>query len=348
MDPAKGRPIVDSVSAGITVAAVQARSLPGQVAANLEHARPLVERAAGRGARLVVLPELFSCGYVPNRAVWDAAEPRDGRTSRWLAETAGRLGIYLGAGGLESDGSDFYNTFTLAEPGGTIVGRAYKTNAEAAIFRRGVAEHLIPTPAARIGIGICADNQFSAQLRLMRERRAELILMPHAWPTPARVSGLVSEADVAAHQARMIELPVLYARALGVPVVFVNQVGPLLPIGGIRGRLKDPANGRLRGQARIGASDGAVRGQLGEEEGVLVADVGLDPARRHYDAQPDFGGWLQPGAWPARHLFIPMDIATGKLSYAVSRQRRRKARAAVMPPAGAMARAQGPAGKEPL
>jgi N-carbamoylputrescine amidase len=316
--------------ARITLAAVQARSQPGQVAANLEHAEPMVEQAAAQGARLVVLPELFSCGYVPNRAVWDYAEPGDGPTSRWLAATAGRLGIYLGAGGAETDGTDFFSVFILAGPDGQVVGRAYKTNAEASVFRRGRGEHLIVTPAGRIGIGICADNQFAVQLRLMAEQRADLILMPHAWPTPVRAAGPVSQADVAAHQRRMVELPVLYARSLGVPVVFVNQVGPLLPIGGILGRLMDPQIWRLRGQSRIVGPAGSVLGQLGDDEGVLTAQAVMESPRRRYDAPPSFSGWLQPGAWPARHLIIPVDIAVGRLSYAASRERRRLARLATV------------------
>ena len=193
----------------IRVAAVQAQSLPGQIQANLDHAAGLVEQAAAHGASIVVLPELFSWGYVPNRAVWDAAEARGGQTDRWLAATARRLGIYLGAGAADTDGTDFFNVFTLAAPDGQIAGRAYKANAEASIFRRGRAAHLIDTPAGRIGVGICADNQFAATLRIMHEQRADLILMPHAWPTPARAAGLVSQADVAAQQQRMTELPVL-------------------------------------------------------------------------------------------------------------------------------------------
>jgi predicted amidohydrolase len=151
--------------------------------------------------------------------------------------------------------------------------------------------------------------------------------MPHAWPTLARAARLVSQADVVAQQERMTELPVLYACALGVPVVFVNQVGPLLPIGGILGHLMDTRIWRLRGQSRIVDSDGSVLGQLGEDEGVLTADALMDPARKHYDAQPSFGGWLQPGPWAGRHVIIPPDIAGGRLSYTISRQRRRKARA---------------------
>jgi len=312
----------------IRVAAVQAQSLPGQIEVNLDHAAALVEQATARGASIVVLPELFSCGYVPNRAVWEAAEIRGGRTDRWLAATASRLSIYLGAGAIETDGTDFFNMFALASPDGQIAGRAYKANAEASIFRRGRAVHLIDTPAGRIGVGICADNQFAATLRLMHEQDADLVLMPHAWPTPARAAGLVSPADVAAQQQRMTDLPVLYARALGVPVVFVNQVGPLLPIGGILGHLMDPRIWRLRGQSRIVDCDGGVLGQLGDEEGVLTADVVMGPGRKHYEAQPGYGGWLQPGPWAGRHLIIPLDIAAGRLSYTISRQRRRKARAA--------------------
>ena len=44
--------------------------------------------------------------------------------------------------------------------------------------------------------------------------------------------------------------------------------------------------------------------------------------------QPSFGGWLQPGPWARRHIIIPLDIAAGRLSYTISRQRRRKAQAA--------------------
>ena len=85
-------------NSGVTIrlAAVQARSAAGQIEANLNHTEGLIEQAAGEGATVVVLPELFSCGYVPNRGVWAAAEARGGRADRWLAATARRLGIYLG------------------------------------------------------------------------------------------------------------------------------------------------------------------------------------------------------------------------------------------------------------
>jgi N-carbamoylputrescine amidase len=315
--------------AAIRVAAAQVRSRPGEGEANRERATRYVEQAAGQAAQLIVLPELFSCGYVPNRAVWTVAEAADGPTARWLGDTARRLGVYLGAGTAQSDGLDIFNVFLLAGPDGRIVGRAVKANAEASVFRRGCGEHIIDTDLGRIGIGICADNQFASHRELMHRAGVDLILMPHAWPTPARAAGLVSRADVQSQQQRMIELPALYARTLGVAVVFVNQVGPLEPIGGILGRLMDPAVWRLRGQSRIINSDGAVVGVLSDEEGLRTATVTVDPDHKHYDPVPVHGRWLQPGSAIARRVFIPIDIATGRLSYAMSQQRRRQARRAV-------------------
>ena len=52
----------------IRVAAAQAESVPGDVAANVATAVPLVSAAADAGARVVVLPELFLTGY--DEAAW--------------------------------------------------------------------------------------------------------------------------------------------------------------------------------------------------------------------------------------------------------------------------------------
>ena len=246
---------------------------------------------------------------------------------QWLAATAQRLGIYLGAGGVERAGSDFFNVFVLAGPNGEIAGRAYKSDAEANVFRRGRNEHIIDTPLGRIGIGICADNQLVAQLQLMHQHDVDLVLMPHAWPTPTRAGGHVTENDVSKLQSRMIELPALYARSLGVPVVFVKQVGPLVPMGGIIDRLMDPKIWRLRGQPRIVNSNGSVLAQLDETEDALVATAAKPAADKPFQEPTSYGRYLQPGSALVRTVILPIDIAHGRLSYELSRDRRRKTRA---------------------
>ena len=53
----------------IRVAVVQVESRPGQIAANQAQALPFIETAVSQGAQLVILPELFACGYIPNSTV---------------------------------------------------------------------------------------------------------------------------------------------------------------------------------------------------------------------------------------------------------------------------------------
>jgi predicted amidohydrolase len=161
----------------------------------------------------------------------------------------------------------------------------------------------------------------------------ELFSCGHAWPTAWKAGGAISENDIAVQQARMTELPRLYARSLGVPVVFANQAGPLAPMGGILGRLMNPRHYRLRGQSRIIDSDGSVLAELAEDEGVVVATTTMDPSRMHYQPQPSYGGWLQPGPALARKVIIPLDITVGRLSYSLSHQRKQKAHATGAGPA---------------
>ncbi|MBN2007074.1 MAG: hypothetical protein JXA21_27230 [Anaerolineae bacterium] len=59
----------------VHIAVVQVESQPGQIAANHAHALPFVETAVAQGAQLVVLPELFSCGYIPNPNIWQHRVP---------------------------------------------------------------------------------------------------------------------------------------------------------------------------------------------------------------------------------------------------------------------------------
>ena len=67
--------------------------------ANVAKARGMVERAARKGARFVLLPEVFS--FVADASLWrEAAETIPGPTSRRLAALARKLRIHLLAGSI--------------------------------------------------------------------------------------------------------------------------------------------------------------------------------------------------------------------------------------------------------
>ena len=156
-----------TASRTIRLAAVQTESKHGLIQANREHAIPFIEKAAQAGAQLVVLPELFSTGYIPNETIWNVAEPKGGPTLTWLKQTSKRFGIYLGAGLLESDGQDFFNIFVLCDPDGKEAGRVSKIEAESYVFKRTSGSHVIETALGKIGVGMCADNQMLSFMKQM-------------------------------------------------------------------------------------------------------------------------------------------------------------------------------------
>jgi hypothetical protein len=95
---------------------------------------------------------------------------------------------------------------------------------------------------------------------------------------------------------------------------------------GLLGKFMDPEIFRLEGRSRIVDSDGLTVGELGSAEDVLVADVLLDPSRKHFSEPESFDGWLLPGNGFSRKVMIPFDIKFGQLRYTFSSLRKRKAR----------------------
>ncbi|TVQ28036.1 MAG: carbon-nitrogen hydrolase family protein [Spirochaetaceae bacterium] len=313
----------------LRVAAVQVESQPGRIAANHAHALPFIKEAVADGAQLVVLPELFACGYVPNADIWRYGETINGPTVSWLRSTSQRYGIFLGAGLLEIENDDFFNSFALTSPGGELLGCARKTRAEVYCFRYGAGRHVIRTDLGIMGIGICADNHFSDFPGAMHQSDVDLMLMPHGSPMPYKTSNVISENDIVETVEKALSVPGLYTDSLGIPAVFVNAVGTLQPMAGLLGKFITPETFRLRGFSRIVDSDGTVIARLGEEEGLIVGNITLDPSRKTFRTPPDHGGWLHRGSWMTRNVLMPVDLAVGRLSYAVSRKRRRAARTSV-------------------
>jgi hypothetical protein len=94
---------------------------------------------------------------------------------------------------------------------------------------------------------------------------------------------------------------------------------------GLIGKLMNPAVWRFQGRSRIVGSDGRLAGEMGDEEGILLADVALDPQLRRTAEPMSYGGWVLPGNALARKVVIPLDAAVGTLSYRLRAGRRRAA-----------------------
>jgi predicted amidohydrolase len=180
------------------VAAVVQMSSGPDRGANLRGAEALVRGAAGRGARLVVLPEVFAWrGADPTDPA--SAEPIPGPTTEAMAALARELSIFLCMGSiLEAvpNESHRFNTSCLLDPAGTIVARYRKMHLfdvalpgrvavrESASRLPGDAPVTIRTPLATLGCSICYDLRFPELYRSLADAGAEVLLVPSAFTRP--------------------------------------------------------------------------------------------------------------------------------------------------------------------
>jgi N-carbamoylputrescine amidase len=265
----------------LRVGAVQVDCQPGQWQANLSHAAPLIETAAQQGAQIVLLPELMPSGYCLTEAIWDSAEPFDGRTVGWLTGLARRLGIYLGTTFLEADGEDFYNAFVLAAPSGEVAGHVRKAppaSLEAYFYRAGSGPHVIETTLGRIGVGICYENLLYERLNQVYAAGVDLVLQPAA---AGRINPFIP-GDIRRFDRMVARVAPSWARALGVPVVLANRCGPLnspLPDG--MGEL----HSIFPGLSTIVDGDGSSKAKLGASEGGDTCTCGKCRCRRRCSAR---------------------------------------------------------------
>ena len=267
-----------SPSKSLRLAVVQMPSTNGAITANLRRATRWATQAAHKGAALVLFPELMPTGYSLYYDIWSYAERSNGPTTQWLRQTSRRLGVWLGTSFLEASNDDFYNTFVLTGPDGVEAGRVRKqvpADAEAYFFRGAEGPHVIETAIGRIGVGICAESYYCFLAEQMRQGSADLILMPHSAPDSSPSGGLPTAPGT--------HLGLWYARKLGIPVAFVNKVGPwrtraLTPP-------PDEVVGFFPGLSTIIDSDSSVLTSMNGSEGIGMADVTLDPSRK-IDAGP--------------------------------------------------------------
>lgn len=192
----------------LTVGLIQMSAGPDKEA-NVARACALVERAARRGARFVLLPEVFS--FVADASLWrEAAETIPGPTSRRLAALAKKLRIHLLAGSIlerrrnntgahadappqEKAKQRCLNTSLLMAPSGRVVARYSKMHLFTVKLPGGVVfdeiDHTEPgerpvvarTPFARVGLTICYDVRFPELYRALTLRGARVVTVPSAF-----------------------------------------------------------------------------------------------------------------------------------------------------------------------
>ena len=179
------------------LAAVQMVS-GADVGANLEAAGRLIGEAAGRGARLVVLPENFALmGHREEDKLAHAELDGDGPLQAFLAETAARHGVWLVGGTLPlatDDPGRVRAACLLFDDRGRRVARYDKIHlfdvevattgeryAESETIAAGDTPVVVDTPFGRLGLAVCYDLRFPELFRAMLDDGMELLALPAAF-----------------------------------------------------------------------------------------------------------------------------------------------------------------------
>ena len=212
----------------ITVAAIQMCCVPDP-AENLRTAERLVRQAAGQGAQVVLLPELFEREYFCQQRRYDFyayATPTDENPAVQMGiRLARELHIVLPISFFERDCNNFYNTVACIDADGTLLGTYRKTHIpddhyyqEKFYFTPGdTGFRVFRTKFGCIGVGICWDQWFPETARCMAVQGAEILLYPTAIGSEP-----ILNVDSSGHWRRVMQG---HAAANLVPVAAANRIG---------------------------------------------------------------------------------------------------------------------------
>ncbi|NIJ21932.1 N-carbamoylputrescine amidase [Sphingomonas naasensis] len=257
----------------ITVAALQL-AFTNDIDANIKAVSELVREAAGRGAQVVLPPELFEGEYfcrVEDEGLFANAKPvAEHKAVLAMQHLASDLGIHIPTSFFEADGPHHYNSLAMIGPDGRIEGVYRKSHIpdgpgyeEKFYFRPGNTGFKVWNgPGAKIGVGVCWDQWYPETARAMMLMGAEVLFYPTAIGSEPHDDSL----DTARLWRRAM---VGHAVSNVVPVVAANRVGV--------------EHGQtFYGTSFITDERGDILAELDREEtGVITARLDLDRVKRH-------------------------------------------------------------------
>lgn len=192
-------------------ALAQYTPVPRDIQANLARVRATLSESAG--ADLLVMPELFLCGYELADAAAVAIE-LEGPEIAELRTAAGQADTALVVGVAERIANGVANSAVLIGRGGDLAGVYRKTHlfgAENDAYTAGDELITVELDGRTVGPMICFDAEFPEVARTLTVRGAELLVTISANPVEFRLD----------HEV------LITARALesGLPHVYCNRVG---------------------------------------------------------------------------------------------------------------------------
>ena len=173
----------------LKVAALQFHVKLGDKDANMFQAEDMIAEAAAAGAKLILLPELWNCGF-DKENLEKAAEDIQGPAVSMLRTLAKKYNMFIiGGSFVEKKQGHYFNTCPVIDAGGSIVEKYRKVHLfsygwhEEEYFAPGDEWSIIESPFGFLaGLTICYDLRFPEFYRNLALRGARLLTVPAEWP----------------------------------------------------------------------------------------------------------------------------------------------------------------------
>ena len=255
---------------------------------NLDRALEGIAEAAGRGARIVCLPELFRTQYFCQEESsdhFDLAEPVPGPTTEALAASAERHGVVVVGSVFERrEAGIYHNTAVVLDADGRLLGRYRKMHIpddplyyEKFYFTPGdLGFPVFETRYGRIATLVCWDQWFPEAARLAALGGAEFVIYPTAigWhPGEKRDWG-----ERQASAWRLVQQA--HAVANGVFVAAVNRTGTEMPLDRSPSRPVDYRGLEFWGRSFVADPLGGIVSEAGSGEEILIASCDRNEIER--------------------------------------------------------------------
>ena len=242
---------------------------------NIDKAESIIRKAAGMGAQIILIQELFESTYFcmdQKDELFGLAKPFENNpTLEKMSKLASELKVVLPVSFFEKANRAHYNAIAVINADGNILGKYRKSHIpdgpgyqEKFYFNPGDTGFKVwDTAYAKIGIGICWDQWFPEVARIMALKGAEVLFYPTAIGGEPEDDGFDS-SDM--WQRAMIG----HSAANQIPVVASNRIGT---------EQGEEISNYFYGRSFITNHVGDKIAEAGrEKEEVLIGKVNLDEA----------------------------------------------------------------------
>lgn len=212
----------------VKVAAIQMQ-MSEDKHSNILKAESMVREAAGNGANIILIPELFEGYYFckdMDKKYFEWAQPLlNNPLINHFSALAKGLGVVLPISYFERDGERYFNSLVMIDSDGTVMENYRKTHIpdgpgyeEKFYFEPGDTGFKVwKTAFGNIGVGICWDQWFPETARSLTLMGADMIFYPTAIGSEPEIG-----VDSASHWQRV---QMGHSAANIIPVIVANRIG---------------------------------------------------------------------------------------------------------------------------